>query len=152
VRQFRAGADGKPPVSVFSLGHFQSSFGTVADTVQGRKALQSAQPGGGLDNQNLLGSLAPLSKGLPEAGALVQMYTAGTACDVTGVLRSSEVRFVCTTQDSLTMLDIKEVSTCQYVVTVAAAASCAHVDATSESQAAVPAVPVHCILASSIPL
>lgn len=122
VRQFHAAAGTAAPAVDFSLGSFQGKSGTVADTARGRSYAIGHVAGGSGPRV----SFTSVSAGLPEAPALVQLYGDGTPCDETGRPRESEVRFVCQGDEALLLRSVKEVATCRYVVTVAAAAACSH--------------------------
>jgi hypothetical protein len=56
-----------------------------------------------------------------------EMYTHGTPCDITGQLRSSEVRYYCSTDKSTTLIsDIKEPASCVYTISVMTPLVCEH--------------------------
>lgn len=55
-----------------------------------------------------------------------EIYSDGGVCDVTGQPRSTEVRYTCAPDVSDGILSIREASTCEYVVTIAARALCMH--------------------------
>ncbi len=146
VRQFHAAAGSAKPAADFSLGRFEAGYGTVADTPVGRGFAKEREVGGGSSQV----SLAPVSVGLPEAPALVQMFTDGTPCDETGKARETEVRFVCQGDEALQLRSVKEVATCRYVVSIAAAAACAHSELSDleTHQNGPPVNQVHCFPAT----
>ncbi len=140
VRQFHAAA-GASDSADFSLGLFQAGVGTIADTVNSRERLASGQTG-----VHQGGSIAPLSSGTPEAPALVQFYASGTVCAETGRGREAEVRFVCQADEALHIQSVKELATCQYVITVGVAAACQHEDLATAMQSQGPsATDIHCV-------
>jgi len=55
-----------------------------------------------------------------------ETYTDGTPCDLTGVPRRAEVRYFCTESGSSSIVDVKEPSSCQYLVTVGTPLLCKH--------------------------
>lgn len=56
-----------------------------------------------------------------------QRYFDGTECDLTGVRRSTEVRYTCgNAQVASTIVDVKEPSSCTYLITVTTPLLCKH--------------------------
>lgn len=57
---------------------------------------------------------------------VVQQYTAGDSCELTGRPREAEVRFTCGSSPDTLMVSVREPSSCTYTVTIATPRLCKH--------------------------
>lgn len=57
---------------------------------------------------------------------VAQVYAGGEACDITGQLRETEVKFVCSEEGKEGIKSIREHATCQYTLVFATPRLCKH--------------------------
>ena len=107
-------ADGKPIGVIQILGHYDSDY----EWNDGDKAIDQAQ-------QHALPSSAAAGLGQRQRKYHSQFYKNGTECDLTGHLRSTEVRFECDPSAGHdAIVSIEEPQSCEYVLTVATIRVC----------------------------
>ncbi|PRP82965.1 hypothetical protein PROFUN_09916 [Planoprotostelium fungivorum] len=64
--------------------------------------------------------------GREDAEHYKESYNLGTPCDITGLQRSTEVQYECSTNSANHISSIREPATCTYVVTISTPAICKH--------------------------
>jgi protein OS-9 len=75
-----------------------------------------------LKNAGLASGAAPVQ----EKEYYSETYTGGTPCDVRELRRQSEIRFRCSEGDVSLIVDLKEPSTCQYLIDIETPLLCKH--------------------------
>ena len=107
--------DGKPIGVIQILGHYDSDY----EWDDGDAAIDQA-------HQQEMPSSAAAGLGQRERRYHSQFYKNGTECDLTGQMRSAEVRFECDPSDAGhdAIVSIEEPQSCEYVLTVATIRVC----------------------------
>ena len=104
------------------LGVYDWQYGEVLDVPEhGSIVSATLDP---LLPSDLHVSTSPITAGEAAKPALVQMYTQGSSCDMTGEARQAEVRLTCNKQAHAQLQSVREVRTCQYEAVVASWLAC----------------------------
>ena len=145
VTQFHK--DGERVSAEFVLGVFDAASPLVLDTPSARGEAEPVT-----EPSTAWKSTGPVSAGSLLPPALAQLYPGGTACDMTGKPRSTEVRVVCDAEDTLAFQSVQEAATCQYIVTLSSMFVCEHPElGGADSGSKAEATPLHCFRPEDIP-